>query len=216
MPLGTAPKPRHRGRSSVKTIATLGLLLLALPFNLALTTIALIRWSVVRPFQSRTIATHPQTILVSGGKMTKALQLARSLHRAGHRVILVESPKYWLTGHRFSWAVDRFYTIPNPQESEYTAALLAIVKAEKIDVYIPVCSPVSSYYDAQAKQALSPYCQVLHVDPEVVQQLDDKYQFATAATALGLAVPDSHWILPPDRTITFSKVFPMIRCGDST
>ena len=36
-------------------------------------------------------AAAPGTILISGGKMTKALQLARSFHRAGHRVVLVES-----------------------------------------------------------------------------------------------------------------------------
>ena len=46
--------------------------------------------------------------------MTKALQLARSFHAAGHRVILVESAKYRLTGHRFSRAVDRFYAVPKP------------------------------------------------------------------------------------------------------
>jgi predicted ATP-grasp superfamily ATP-dependent carboligase len=189
--------------TSTKTLATLGLLLLVLPLNLGLTAIALMRSALVWPFQSRTVATHPQTILVSGGKMTKALQLARSFHRAGHRVILVESPKYWLTGHRFSWSVDRFYTVPNPEDTGYVPALLAIVQTENVDVYVPVCSPIASYYDAQAKQALSPYCQVIHVDPEVVQQLDDKYQFAAAATALDLLVPDSHCITDAQQVLDF-------------
>jgi hypothetical protein len=193
----------RRLQTSIKTVATLSLLLFMFPFNLALTAIALV-WSIlVKPFQPKTVAVHPKTILVSGGKMTKALQLARSFHRAGHRVILIESHKYWMTGHRFSWAVDRFYTVPNPQEKDYVDALLAIVKKENIDVYVPVCSPIASYYDAQAKQSLSPYCQVMHVDPEVVQQLDDKYQFATAATALGLSVPDSYCITQPQQVLDF-------------
>jgi predicted ATP-grasp superfamily ATP-dependent carboligase len=190
-------------KALLKTLATISLLLLVLPLNLGLTTIALVRTIVLRPFQHRKRAAHPQTILVSGGKMTKALQLARSFHRAGHRVILVESAKYRFTGHRFSWAVAQFYTVPNPDEPDYLAALTAIVKAENVDVYVPVCSPIASYYDAQAKQALAPHCQVMHVDPAVVQQLDDKYQFAMAAAALGLAVPDSHCMTDAQQVFDF-------------
>ncbi len=185
----------------VKTVATLILLLFMLPFNLALTGTALLVAIVAKP--SRTVADHPQTILISGGKMTKALQLARSFHRAGHRVILVESSKYWLTGHRFSWAVDRFYTVPEPQAKNYIDALLEIVQQEKVDNYIPVCSPVASYYDAQAKQALSEYCEVMHFDPEMVQKLDDKSEFSAIAASLGLTVPDSYCITQSQQILEF-------------
>ncbi len=185
----------------VKTVATLMLLLFMLPFNLALTSIALLVAIVARP--PRTVAAQPQTILISGGKMTKALQLARSFHRAGHRVILIESSKYWLTGHRFSWTVDRFYTVPEPQAKNYIDALLEIVQQEKVDTYIPVCSPVASYYDAQAKQALSKYCEVMHFEPEMVQKLDDKSEFSAIAASLGLAVPDSYCITQPQQILDF-------------
>ena len=185
----------------VKTLATLVLLLLVLPLNLALTAIALLRAIVVKP--PRTVASHPKTILVSGGKMTKALQLARSFHGAGHRVILIESHKYWLTGHRFSWAVDRFYTVPKPQAKDYIDALLEIVQKEGVDVYVPVCSPIASHYDAQAKQVLSKYCEVMHFDPEMVQKLDDKYEFSVIAASLGLSVPDSYRITQPQKILDF-------------
>ena len=59
--------------------------------------------------------------------MTKALHLARAFHRAGHRVILVEGEKYRLTGHRFSRAVDRFYTVPPSGDPGYASALVDIV-----------------------------------------------------------------------------------------
>ena len=190
-------------KTRVKTIATLILLLLVLPLNLTLTTIALIRSILLKPFQSRPVATHPQTILISGGKMTKALQLARSFHQAGHRIILIETHKYWLTGHRYSWAVDRFYTVPNPQSPEYPQALLDIVKREGVDVYVPVCSPVASYYDAEVQTVLAPYCTVMHVDVEMLQRLDDKYEFATDAQALGLRVPKSYKITHPQQVIDF-------------
>ncbi len=184
-----------------KTSGVLVLLALALPFNLALTAIALLRMIVVRP--SRKVAPHPKTILVSGGKMTKALQLARSFHSAGHRVILAEAHKYWLSGHRFSRAVDRFYTIPEPQARDYAEALIDIVRREGVDVYVPVCSPAGSYYDAQAKEALSEYCEVMHFDPETLRRLDDKYEFAVTAASFGLAVADSHRITEPEQVMDF-------------
>ncbi len=135
--------------------------------------------------------------------MTKALQLARSFHRSGHRVILIETHKYWLTGHRYSWAVDRFYTVPNPESPEYPSALLSIVQAENIDMYVPVCSPIASYYDAEVQKILAPHCTVMHVDVETMQCLDDKYQFATAAQHLGLPVPKSYCITDPQQVIDF-------------
>ena len=187
--------------ATVKTVATLTLLLLVLPLNLALTLLALLRSLVIRP--TKATASDPKTVLISGGKMTKALQLARSFHRAGHRVILIESHKYWLTGHRFSWAVDRFYTVPKPQSKDYAGALLEIVQREKVDIYVPVCSPVASYYDAEAKKALSEHCEVMHVDPAMVQKLDDKHEFSKIAASLGLTVPDSYCMTSPQQIIDF-------------
>ena len=186
---------------TAKTLGVLGLLLLALPFNLTLTTVALLRRARADPLQP--VTARPRTIMVSGGKMTKALQLARSFHAAGHRVILIESRKYRFTGHRFSRAVDRFYTVPGPQSPGYADALAAIVRDEGVDVYVPVCSPAASYYDALAKPRLEPYCEVLHGDADMVALLDDKYEFATLAASLGLPVPDSHRVTDPVQVADF-------------
>lgn len=186
--------------SGARTAATLLLLLAALPFNAAATGVALLR---SRRDADRAVADRPRTVLISGGKMTKALQLARSFHRAGHRVVLVESAGYRFTGHRFSRAVDRFHTVPPPQADGYTAALLAIVESEGVDVWVPVCSPAASYYDAVAKETLSAHCEVLHLDPDTVEMLDDKHRFAAAAAALGLSVPDTHRITDPEQVLTF-------------
>ena len=195
------PQPTFQIRA--KTTATLLILLLALPFNLALTSIALLIALLTKPFKSKVVASSPQTILISGGKMTKALQLARSFKQAGHRVILIEAHKYGLTGHRYSWAIDRFYTVPNPDHPDYPQALLAIVQREKVNVYVPVCSPVASYYDAVVQQVLSPHCSVMHVDVDTLQRLDDKYTFAAAAESLGLRVPQSHLITEAQQVIDF-------------
>jgi predicted ATP-grasp superfamily ATP-dependent carboligase len=188
-----------------KTIATLLLLFLVFPLNLALSLVALLRSAFLKIFQLSIPKVEPgKTILISGGKMTKALQLARSFHRAGHRVILVETHKYWLAGHRYSWAVDRFYTIPNPQASNYSQSLLEIIQQEKVDVYVPVCSPVSSYYDALAEKTLATHCTVMHLDVATLQRLDNKYEFATAAKMLDLLAPQSYLITSPQQVIDFS------------
>src|SRR5689334_6940856 len=164
----------------------------------------------------RTTTDSPRTILISGGKMTKALALARSFHAAGHRVILVESAKYRFTGHRLSRSVDRFHVVPEPHEAGYAEALLEVVRREHVDVYVPVSSPAASVPDADARALLDGVCEVIHVDSRMVRNLDDKVRFARAATTLGLRVPDSHHItdirqiedfeFPPGRSYILKRV----------
>lgn len=143
------------------------------------------------------------TVLLSGGKMTKALQLARSFHGDGHRVVLAESRGYRFTGHRFSRAVDAFHVIPEPTDPGYSDALLGIVRSEGVDVYVPVSSPVASYHDALAKARLDGECEVIHADPDLVRRLDDKHAFARLAADAGLAVPETHLITSAEQVARF-------------
>ncbi len=168
----------------------------ALPLNATLVTVALVRRRLNGdpPAAPASRATARRTVLISGGKMTKALHLARGFARAGHRVVLAETAHYRCTGHRFSRAVDRFVTIPDHADPGYAAALVDIVRREGVDVYVPVCSPASAVADAQARAALSDWCEVLHPDPETLTRLDDKERFARAAEEIGLPVPDAHRI----------------------
>lgn len=190
----------------LKNLATLTLLLIAFPINCIVVTASLV-WSFIsRPFQKKPLPSeNPKTVMLTGGKMTKALQLARSFHAAGHRVILVEAHKYWLTGHRFSNAVELFYTVPAPNKDPegYTQALVDIAKKENVDIYVPVCSPVSSYYDSLAKPMLSGCCEVFHFDADTTAMLDDKFAFSEQARSLGLSVPKSFKITNPEQVLNF-------------
>jgi hypothetical protein len=140
-------------KSIFQNIGTLLLLLLMFPINLTLVITAFITNLITLPFQKKITCENPKNILLTGGKMTKSLQLARSFHRGGHQVFMVETHKYWLSGHRFSNAVKNFFTVPAPEKDSqgYIQGLLEIVKREKIDVFIPVSSPVGSYYECVAK-----------------------------------------------------------------
>ncbi|CCQ17928.1 ATP-grasp enzyme-like protein [Rhodococcus sp. AW25M09] len=177
----------------IRTVAALVGLAVTLPVDIAAAGFAAIVGS--RPTVHRTES--PRTVLISGGKMTKALQLARSFHLAGHRVIMVESAKYRFTGHRFSRAVDRFHCVPEPGDSDYAQALLDIVQRENVDVFVPVASPAASIHDADAKALLDPHCEVIHGDSDTVRMVDDKSRFSEHAASLGLRVPDFRRITDP-------------------
>lgn len=178
--------------ATLKTTAALLALKAVLPVNLVWTAGALVRARLVAA--DPPAAANPKTVLISGGKMTKALALARAFHRAGHRVVLVEASKYRLTGHRFSNAVDAFHPVPAPTDPGYAHAVLQIVRAEKIDVYVPVCAPAASYPDALAAELIAPYCETVHGTPEQVKALDDKFAFSQMAVQAGVAVPECHRI----------------------
>ena len=173
-----------------RTVAMLGLLAVPLPAALAVTGLALATGSWPA---RRATAGPPRTVMISGGKMTKALALARAFSAAGHRVVLVETARY-RTAHRWSRAVDRFHTVPEPDDPDYAPALRRIAQREGVDLFLPVSSPVASRYDARARDLLEPACEVFCADPDLVELLDDKHRFAELAESLGLPVARSYRI----------------------
>ena len=194
-----------RTSALLKNLGTLTLLTLALPLNLAIVVAAVIWNGIISPFKKRKIIDKPENILLTGGKMTKALQLARSFHAAGHNVTLIETHKYWLSGHRFSNAVNNFYTVPAPEKDPdgYCQAILKIVQKENIDAFIPVSSPVASYYDSLAGELIAPYCQVIHFTAEITRILDDKFTLCEKARSLGLSAPKAFLITDPQQILDF-------------
>lgn len=206
-------------KAVVKSLATLILLGFLLPFNLVAIAFSGLQHVSERAFKSRAEKiedsfspkgeigqeTRKKRILITGAKMTKALQLARSFYRDGHEVYLVETHKYWLSAHRFSRAVKGFVTVPAPEKDPdgYCKALLNIAKEQRIDLFVPVSSPVASYYDSLAKKALAPYCESLHLDAEETLILDDKYAFCKKAQALGLSAPEVFRITDPQQILDF-------------
>lgn len=184
-----------------RTVATLGALLLTLPVDLAVVAVAL---AVGRSNPlARSADGRRRTVLITGGKMTKALQLARSFHSAGHRVVLVESKKYRFTGHRFSRAVDAFHCVPEPTAAGYAEALRDIAVAERVDAFVPVSSPAGSLHDARAGELIRDFCDVVHVDSATVRMLDNKTEFSSTAASLGLRVPDFRRITDARQVVDF-------------
>lgn len=190
----------------VQNLGTLTLLAIAFPFNLTIVLLAWV-WSwISRPFQpAPVVAAAPKNILLAGARMTKTLQLARSFHAAGHRVVLIDTEKFWLNGNQFSNAVAGFYTVPDPQKDleGYTKRLQAIAQQEQIDLFIPVAIFAVVYPDGMEKHPLADYCEVFHYDAKTTRMLDDKFAFAEKARSLGLSVPKSFKITAPEQVLNF-------------
>jgi hypothetical protein len=194
------PGEQHAG--SVRTLAALLGLLLTAPIDAVVVALALLRRA--RPPMSPGPKASGRTVLITGGKMTKALHLARTFHGAGHRVILAETSRYRFTGHRFSKAVDAFYCIPEPGGHDYDDALYEIIRYEAVDNLIPVSSPAASVYDARARYVLDSVCDVMHADEGIVRMLDDKAEFSKVAVALGLRVPSWIRVTDPQQILNFA------------
>ena len=108
--------------------------------------------------------------------MTKALCVARHLKAAGCRVILVETHKYYMVASRWSGCVDRFVTVPVPEQDPkgFLSAIKQLAYMENADLFVPVSSPVSSVYDAQVASVLPPGCRSLSPGEMWTAALDDK------------------------------------------
>jgi predicted ATP-grasp superfamily ATP-dependent carboligase len=192
--------------AGLQNLGTLALLAIAFPFNYTVVLLAWL-WSwASQPFRRSSLSTEqPKNILIAGARMTKALQLARSFHAVGHRVILIDTEKFWHSGNRFSNSVAGFYTVPDPNQDleGYIKTLQTIAQTESIDLFIPVAIFAVLYHDGMTKHPLSDYCEICHFDAEITQTLDDKFAFVERARSLSLSVPKSFRITSPEQVLNF-------------
>ena len=124
--------------------------------------------------------------------MTKALQLARSFHLAGHRVVLGRVGEVPI--HRTPvLARGRRVPLPCPSRRRpgYAEALpRRRRRARGSTSFVPVSSPGREHSRRGARALLDAHCEVIHADPETVTMLDDKTRFSSTAASFGLRVPD--------------------------
>ena len=193
-----------------QNVSLITLSLLFLP----LSTILLFASYIARPFLSTENAARrrvrrsvgggnptfrPKTILVTGVGMAKGLFLARTFYKAGHNVIGVDfEPSGIPVCGRFSKALRSFYSLPKPNERSgaayYIAALLHIVRKEKVDLWVSCSGVASAVEDGQAKEVLERRSDVrcIQFDVLTTQMLHEKDSFIAQTQHLGLPVPETH------------------------
>ncbi|PZT53456.1 ATP-grasp domain-containing protein [Paenibacillus silvae] len=134
----------------------------------------------------------PSKVLLTGGRAPVTLDLARMLHRFGHRVYIAESMERHLC--RGSVVVEQCALVPSPrhQTTAYLSALEACIKRWQIDLLIPMCEEI--FYVAQGAEQLRRHCRVLLSSPEQLHALHHKYDFIQLAKSMGLSVPDTYLI----------------------
>lgn len=203
---GEVPRFKSVIVAIVQNLGTLIILAIAFPFNITAVGLTMLWIRIYRPSRSaRGTVAQPKTILIAGGRMTKALQLARSFYATGHRVILIDTEKFWHSGNQYSKTVAEFYTVPDPTQdlSGYTETLRQIALQEKVDLFIPVAMFAVTYYNSVSKHPLADYCEICHFDADTIRMLDNKYAFIERARSLSLSVPKSFRITSPEQVLNF-------------
>jgi hypothetical protein len=128
-----------------------------------------------------------KTVLLTIGRLPKALDLARSFDAAGWRVIVADPFRWHLT--RVSRCVSRSYATPPPADNAgaYLADLRAIVDKERVDLVLPVSE--ETMYVAALREVLAPNVALFTMPQDVVLALHNKQTFIEKARAFGLDSP---------------------------
>ena len=138
-----------------------------------------------------------RTVLVSGLAHTKGLHIAKTLGKAGHRVILADLEEFGCSAAQWSCFISKFYTVPDLNSLDgneaYIKGMINVAKTEKIDWYIPVSHEKTAVSDSIVKQRLAevnPQIKCLTFDdPKLTAILDDKPLFLEECNKLNLKVP---------------------------
>lgn len=135
------------------------------------------------------------TVMLTLGRLPKALDLARSFAEAGCRVIVAEPFRRHLAGA--SRAVSKSLRVPPPSEGQqrYLAALAEIAAAEQVDWIVPVSE--ETMHVAFLREILPERTRLFTMPPLLVLEMHDKGRFAEKAVALGLDVPQTHRLGTP-------------------
>lgn len=148
-----------------------------------------------RPFDSGSADGVRKTILITLGRLPKALDLVRGFAACGHRVIVAEPFRWHLC--RPSHHVERSYQVTAPRQDSlrYRDDLLRIIDVEKVDWVVPVSEEimhVATLHGHLPKQV------TLFAPPlQVLLGLHDKLAFIRQAASYGLRVPTTYSLEDP-------------------
>lgn len=128
-------------------------------------------------------------VLLTLGRLPKALDLARGFAEIGWRVVVAEPFARHLCGS--SRSVAKSIRVPAPADGKaaYLQALARVVMDESIELVVPVSE--ETMHVAFLPPLLPPGVRVLTMPPEALLPLYSKAGFVAFAQAHGLDVPDS-------------------------
>lgn len=135
------------------------------------------------------------TVLLTLGRLPKALDLARGFAELGWRVVVAEPFGRHLVG--MSRAVARSHRIAAPADgaARYLEDLARVIAAERVDLVLPVSEETP--HVAFLHGRLAPGTTLFTMPPGDVLRLHDKHGFARRAGAIGLRAPETHALGDP-------------------
>lgn len=130
------------------------------------------------------------TVLLTLGRLPKALELARALAAAGCRVLVAEPFERHLTGA--SRAVERSFVVPAPNVDQegYGRALLDIVTQQRVDLVLPVSEEI--LHVAALRDRLPAGVRLAAMPLDALLRVYDKHAFVERCREAGLAVPETY------------------------
>lgn len=136
-----------------------------------------------------------KTVLLTLGRLPKALEIARSFARAGWRVVVAEPFRWHLT--RVSNAVARSYcvTAPSNNANLYLNDLLRVIAAEHVELVVPVSE--EALYASALRDQLPAGTGIFTMPQNMLLTLHNKHTFNTTSAALGLDVPETYELGDP-------------------
>ena len=128
-----------------------------------------------------------RTVILTLGRLPKALDLARSFAANGWRVVVAEPFRRHLTGASRAVALSRQVTAPSVSRARYLDDLARVAREEGAELVVPVSE--EAVHAAFVRDRLGEGVRLFAMPPETVVRLHDKHAFAMAADAMGL----SYW-----------------------
>jgi hypothetical protein len=129
------------------------------------------------------------TLLLTLGRLPKALDIARAFAATGWRVIVAEPFRHHLAGASRAVAKSIQVTAPAADHAAYLQDLLAIIAREHVSLVIPVSE--ETIHVAHLHGRLPPGATLFTMPPDLVLKLHDKARFIAYAASLGLDVPET-------------------------
>jgi predicted ATP-grasp superfamily ATP-dependent carboligase len=128
-----------------------------------------------------------RTVLLTLGRLPKALDLARGFKALGWRVIVAEPFRWHLT--RTSRAVAKSYQVTAPAEdsAKYLSDLLRIITQEGVTLVVPVSEEI--LHASFLRASLPPYVRLFAMPSSVLLGLHNKRTFVDACQSYGVSAP---------------------------
>lgn len=123
-----------------------------------------------------------KNVLITFGRSFLTLELARLMNAGGHNVFIADSMRFPIS--RFSNSVQKVFRVPRPkfEPREYVDAIAELVRAQSIDLVIPIHEETDIL--AMAQDQFPPECELLLSDFLTENRLHNKFEYQVLLDSL--------------------------------